>query len=172
MPVSKKYALASIESMYRVFTVPEEPNSTLSQIDEDISRNLFGFLQKNIVAEEKDLAEVEKDFADSVIPEKPTFVSDQAEFLLNKLVSQSVHTASPSFVGHMTSALPYFMIPLSKIMIALNQNLVKTETSKAFTPLERQVLGMIHRLIYDQADFFYKRWMHDADHALGVMCSG
>jgi glutamate decarboxylase len=172
MSDSKKYALASIESMYRVFTVPEEPNSTLSRIDEDISQNLFGFLQKNIVAEEKDLSEVEKDFADSVIPEKPTFVSDQADFLLNKLVSQSVHTASPSFVGHMTSALPYFMIPLSKIMIALNQNLVKTETSKAFTPLERQVLGMIHRLIYDQTDFFYKRWMHDADHALGVMCSG
>jgi len=172
MPESKKLAQASLESMYRVFTVPEAPTSTLSQIDKDISHNLFDFLQKNIVAEEKDLSEVEKDFSDSTIPDKPTFVSDHTDFLLNKLVAQSVHTASPRFVGHMTSALPYFMMPLSKIMIALNQNLVKTETSKAFTPLERQVLGMIHRLVYQKTKSFYSRWMHDADHALGAMCSG
>lgn len=29
-------------------------------------------------------------------------------------------------------------MPLAQIMIALNQNVVKTETSKAFTPLERR----------------------------------
>jgi len=61
----------------------------------------------------------------------------------------------------MTSALPYFMLPLSKIMIALNQNLVKTETSKAFTPLERQVLGMLHHLVYGYEDAWYRQWMHD-----------
>ena len=42
----------------------------------------------------------------------------------------------------MTSALPYFLMPLSKIMIALNQNLVKIETSKAL-PFQRQVLGYV-----------------------------
>jgi len=168
----KKYALASVESMYRVFTVPEAPDSTLSRIDKDVSNNLAGFLQDHIVAVEHDLQGMEKDFSDSKIPEKPIFVSEHTQFLLDKLVAQSVHTASPSFVGHMTSALPYFMLPLSKIMIALNQNLVKTETSKAFTPLERQVLGMLHRLVYRQDDEFYGKWMHDAEHALGSMCSG
>jgi glutamate decarboxylase len=72
----------------------------------------------------------------------------------------------------MTSALPYFLMPLSKIMIALNQNLVKIETSKAFTPLERQVLGMLHRLIYAQPNTFYDQWMHSANHSLGAFCSG
>ncbi|MFA0697522.1 putative pyridoxal-dependent aspartate 1-decarboxylase, partial [Vibrio sp. 10N.222.49.C9] len=72
----------------------------------------------------------------------------------------------------MTSALPYFLMPLSKIMIALNQNLVKIETSKAFTPLERQVLGMLHSLIYAQDDDFYAKWMHSAQHSLGAFCSG
>jgi glutamate decarboxylase len=72
----------------------------------------------------------------------------------------------------MTSALPYFLMPLSKIMIALNQNLVKIETSKAFTPLERQVLGMLHRLIYQRDDNFYAQWMHSANHSLGAFCSG
>lgn len=168
----KKAAQANIESMYRVFTVPEAPESTLGQVDESISRNLAGFLQEHIVAVEKDLSDVEKDFSEPAIPEKPIFVSEHVQFLLSKLVAQSVHTAAPSFIGHMTSALPYFMMPLSKIMIALNQNLVKTETSKAFTPMERQVLGMLHRLIYNQDSAYYKRWMHDPLHALGSMCSG
>ncbi|MDL0431047.1 putative pyridoxal-dependent aspartate 1-decarboxylase [Marinobacter sp. TBZ242] len=172
MTGKKKSAQASVEAMYRVFTVPEAPESTLSRIDQNISRNLAGFLQEHIVAVERDLSEVEKDFSDYAIPEKPIFVSEQAQFLLDKLVANSVHTASPSFIGHMTSALPYFMLPLSKIMIALNQNLVKTETSKAFTPMERQVLGMIHRLVYEQDGAFYRKWMHDPRHALGAMCSG
>ncbi len=172
MTHEKKLAKASLESMYRVFTVPEAPGSTLSKIDKKISRNLAGFLQDHIVALEKDLKEVEKDFSDSRIPDEPIFVSEQTQFLLDKLVAHSVHTASPSFIGHMTSALPYFMLPLSKIMIALNQNLVKTETSKAFTPLERQVLGMMHRLVYDETDAFYEQWMHESNHALGNLCSG
>lgn len=170
--IKKKFAQASIESMYRVFTVPEAPDSTLSSIDKHVSSNLAGFMQDHIVAVEHDLQAMEKDFADSKIPDKPTFVSEHAQFLLDKLVARSVHTSSPSFVGHMTSALPYFMLPLSKIMIALNQNLVKTETSKAFTPLERQVLGMLHRLVYGLDDDFYTSKMHDAEYALGAMCSG
>ncbi|MDR9424562.1 MAG: putative pyridoxal-dependent aspartate 1-decarboxylase [Marinobacter sp.] len=172
MTGKKKSAQASIEAMYRVFTVPEAPDSTLSRIDQNISRNLTGFLQEHIVAVERDLSDIEKNFSDSTIPEKPVFVSEQTQFLLDKLVANSVHTASPAFIGHMTSALPYFMLPLSKIMIALNQNLVKIETSKAFTPLERQVLGMIHRLVYQQDGAFYRKWMHDPSHALGAICSG
>lgn len=172
MTGKKKSAHASIEAMYRVFTVPEAPESTLSRIDQDISHNLAGFLQGHIVALERDLTDVEKDFSDHAIPEKPVFVSEQAQFLLDKLVANSVHTASPAFIGHMTSALPYFMLPLSKIMIALNQNMVKTETSKAFTPMERQVLGMMHGLVYERDEPFYRKWMHNPRYALGAICSG
>ncbi len=172
MIYDQKLASASLESLYRIFTVPEAPDSTLGRIDRNLSRNLTEFLQEHIVAVEKDLEEIEKDFSDPRIPEEPSFVSSHADFLLNKLVSQSVHTASPSFVGHMTTALPYFMLPLSRIMIALNQNLVKTETSKAFTPLERQVVGMIHQLMFQCDEDFYAKWMHDSRHALGAFGSG
>lgn len=165
-------AEVSMENLLRIFTVPEAPGSTLSRLENDISANLAGFLQDNIVAEETDLVKIERDFNDTKIPEDAVYVSEQAQFLLDKVVAQSVHTSSPSFVGHMTSALPYFMIPLSKIMIALNQNLVKTETSKAFTPLERQVLGMLHRLVYAQPTEFYDHWLHDSHRHLGAFCSG
>jgi len=172
MPRSKELAQANLENVYRIFTVPEAPNSTLGRIDQAISKDLMGFLHDHIVAVERDLDEIEKDFSESRIPDTPTFVSDYTEFLKEKLVSQSVHTASPGFIGHMTSALPYFMIPLSRILTALNQNLVKVETSRAFTAMERQVLAMLHRLIYENSDEFYAKWVQNSNYSLGAFCSG
>ena len=165
-------ALANLENLYRIFTVPEAPDSTLGAVDHAIGENVADFLQKHIVALERSLEDIEKDFAAAKIPEDPSFVSTYAEFVKEKLVAQSVHTAAPGFVGHMTSALPYFMLPLSRIMTALNQNLVKVETSKAFTPMERQVLAMLHHLVYRSDDAFYEKWIHDSQHALGAFCSG
>ena len=141
-------------------------------LDRPAPHPLFGFLQEHIVALEREIEEIEADFTVSAIPEEPMFVSDYTEFVKQKLVAQSVHTAAPGFIGHMTSALPYFMLPLSRIMTALNQNLVKVETSKAFTPLERQVLAMLHRLVYRGDEDFYAQWIHDSGNALGAFCSG
>lgn len=172
MKKTREKAQANLENLYRIFTVNEAPDSTLGSIDQAISENVAGFLQEHIVALERQMEEIEVDFAYSQIPENPTFVSEYTEFVKKKLVAQSVHTASPGFVGHMTSAMPYFMLPLSRIMTALNQNLVKVETSKAFTPMERQVLAMLNRLIFNHPDEFYKRWIHDSQSALGAFCSG
>ncbi|MCW8906367.1 MAG: putative pyridoxal-dependent aspartate 1-decarboxylase [Sedimenticola sp.] len=168
----QKHAVANLSNLYRIFTVPESPDSTLGQIDQEISQNLSGFLRDRIVATEQDLAVIEQDFSSPEIPEQPTFVSDYTDFLMDTLVAQSVHTASPGFVGHMASALPSFMLPLSRIMTALNQNLVKIETSKAFTPMERQVLGMLHALVFGNDNAYYQTWMHNRDSALGAFCSG
>ena len=170
--MKKELAKANLENLYRIFTVPEAPDSTLGAIDQAITENVAGFLQEHIVALERSLEDIEKDFSSSRIPEEPTFVSEYTAFVKEKLVAQSVHTAAPGFVGHMTSALPYFMLPLSRIMTALNQNLVKVETSKAFTPMERQVLAMLHRLVYNCADGFYSQWIHQSQYALGAFCSG
>jgi len=172
MTEHKRQATASEDALWRIFTVPEAPDSTLSRIEQQISQNLAGFLRESIVAVEKPLWQIERDFQAYQIPQQPSFVSDYAEDMLQKLVAHSVHTAAPSFIGHMTSALPYFVLPLSKMMVGLNQNLVKIETSKAFTPLERQVLGMMHHLVYNEAEGFYKKWLHSANHSLGAFCSG
>jgi len=172
MPKNREAARANLESLYRIFTVPEAPDSTLGEIDQAISGDVAGFLQTHIVALERSIEEIEDDFRSAAIPEEPTYVSEYTEFVKEKLVAQSVHTAAPGFIGHMTSALPYFMLPLSRIMTALNQNTVKVETSKAFTPLERQVLAMLHRLVYHRDDAFYGQWIHDSRHALGAFCSG
>lgn len=165
-------ARATLETLYRIFTVPEEPDTTLGAIDKAITDDVAGFLQNHIVATERPLEEIEASFSGCAIPEEPTYVSDYTEFVQNNLVAQSVHTAAPGFVGHMTSAFPYFMLPLSRLMTALNQNLVKVETSKAFTPMERQVLAMLHHLIYRCPEDFYPPWIHNSQAALGAFCSG
>ncbi|ABZ77354.1 Pyridoxal-dependent decarboxylase [Shewanella halifaxensis HAW-EB4] len=170
--MTARKATASEEALLRIFTVPEAPESTLSVIEQNISQNLMGFLQESVVAVEKPLSEVELDFQQYQIPSAPQFVSDYADNMMQTLVAHSVHTSAPSFIGHMTSALPYFVLPLSKMMVGLNQNLVKIETSKAFTPLERQVLGMMHHLVYSENEAFYQSWMHSANVSLGAFCSG
>lgn len=167
-----KKAEANLETMRKVFTLPEGESSTLARLDREISENLLGFLSQRIVTGDIAPANLEQDFMETVIPDDPVWVAEQTEFLLNKVVAQSVHTWSPRFIGHMTSALPYFMLPLAKIMIALNQNVVKIETSKVFTPLERQVIGMLHRLVYGRDDAFYQDWTQSSTHSLGVFCSG
>lgn len=50
------------------------------------------------------------------------------------------------FIGHITSALPTFLPPIAKLMVALSQNLVKLDTSDVFTPMGRQVIAMMHKL--------------------------
>jgi putative pyridoxal-dependent aspartate 1-decarboxylase len=162
----------SEEALLRIFTVPEAPDSTLSVIEKGISQNLMGFLQESVAGVEKPLSEIELDFQQHEIPTAPQFVSDYADEMMRTLVAHSVHTSAPTFIGHMTSALPYFVLPLSKMMVGLNQNLVKIETSNAFTPLERQVLGMMHHLVYAEDADFYQNWMHSANVSLGAFCSG
>ncbi|GAC16640.1 pyridoxal-dependent aspartate 1-decarboxylase PanP [Aliiglaciecola lipolytica] len=165
-------ATASLEHLFRVFTKPEGKDSKLAQIEEHLSDNLSDFLSQHVVTKAKSLEEIEQNFQDYKVPESPEFVTKHAEVLLEKVVSHSVNTYAPTFIGHMTSALPYFHLPLAKLLVGLNQNLVKIETSKAFTPLERQVIGMLHELVYSQSEDFYKSHLHSAKQSLGAFCSG
>jgi glutamate decarboxylase len=165
-------AEVSLDHLFRVFTKPEHTDSTLAKIERHLSDNISDFLSQHVVTKKTSLEEIEKDFFSAAVPDSPEFVSEHAESLLNKLVAHSVNTYAPTFIGHMTSALPYFHLTLAKLLVGLNQNLVKIETSKAFTPLERQTLGMMHNLIYQRDDKFYEDYLHSANHSLGSFCSG
>lgn len=165
-------AEASLEHLFRVFTMPEHKDSTLARIEQHLSDNLSDFLSRHVVTKQTSLETIEQDFSSASMPQRPEFVSEFADKLLDTLVANSVNTYAPTFIGHMTSALPYFHLSLAKLLVGLNQNLVKIETSKAFTPLERQVLGMMHNLVYGQDEAFYQQYLHSAEHALGAFCSG
>ena len=70
MAANKRTAQATQESLHRIFTIPEAPDSTLGRIEREISQNLYGFLGNHIAATEKALSEIEQDFASSKIPEQ------------------------------------------------------------------------------------------------------
>lgn len=165
-------SLVSLKQLFRVFAQPESEDSTLTQIERNLSDNVLDFLSQHVVAQPKSLEDIETYFSAIGVPESPEYVSDFATHLLNDAVANSVNTYSPRFIGHMTSALPYFHLSLAKLLVGLNQNPVKIETSKAFTPVERQVIGMLHHLVFAQSDDFYAAHMHSAHHALGAFCSG
>lgn len=170
--LTHREATASLERLRHIFSMPLAGNAALLKIEAEISTNLLEFLRNKIVADRIEPRELEDFFRDFRIPDAPMFVSEQAEYLLQTAVRHAVNTAAPKFIGHMTSSLPSFMLPLTKIMTALNQNMVKTETSKSFTPLERQVIAMLHHLIYRCPTQFYQATLHDSSTALGAFCSG
>ncbi|MBD2677478.1 MULTISPECIES: pyridoxal-dependent aspartate 1-decarboxylase PanP [Nostoc] len=111
-------------------------------------------------------------FADSQVPTNPADFDSYLEYLASNVINHSIHTSSPRFIGHMTSALPCFVRPLAKLMTAMNQNVVKIETAKAFSPYERQALAMIHRLIYNFSDEFYSEHVQNSQSTLGILVSG
>ncbi len=168
----KRQAIASPEFLDRIFDIPTSKDDALSKLEKKLSENLDEFLTESKVAGEIPLAELTKKYADHRIPESPSFVSEQVDFLLKDVIPYCVHTGSPKFVGHMTSAIPYFLQSLSKCMVALHQNVVKIETSRALTFLERQTTAMLHHLIYHRSTAFYNQHTHHRQSTLGLLCSG
>ncbi len=114
----------------------------------------------------------EAQFTSVDLPEDPTAPQAHADHLLHDVFRHVMPVASPAFVGHMTSSLPSFMPSLAKIVAALNQNVVKLETSGALTGLERQVIGMLHKLVFSRDGGFYAQWLHNPEHSLGAFCAG
>ncbi|HJP90454.1 MAG TPA: pyridoxal-dependent decarboxylase [Pyrinomonadaceae bacterium] len=111
-------------------------------------------------------------FNNSEIPEGTMDFASYIEYVNEHVVPHSIHTSSPRFIGHMTSALPKFVSSLEMLTTAMNQNLVKVETSKAMTLYERQALAMMHRLVYDFSDAFYAEHVQRGDSTLGIVVSG
>eukprot|EP00756_Hemistasia_phaeocysticola_P029222 Hpha_TRINITY_DN16217_c3_g11::TRINITY_DN16217_c3_g11_i1::g.12604::m.12604/K01580/E4.1.1.15, gadB, gadA, GAD; glutamate decarboxylase len=111
-------------------------------------------------------------FQRSEMAEAPSDVGEYMDSLVQGVVRDSVHCSAPKMIGHMTSSLPYFLRPLSKLVTTLNQNTVKTETAKTVTFLEREALAMVHRILYRRDSAFYRKYVQDSDSILGLFTSG
>lgn len=111
-------------------------------------------------------------FCDTQVPCGGVDLGAYLEFLEREVVQHASRVASPRFIGHMTSALPYFVQPLARLVAALNQNVVKLETAASLTPYERQALAIMHRLAYGLGDGFYDAHVQDGDSTLGIVTSG
>lgn len=164
------------QQMLRLFIQPdnEADRTKLVGYMEQILFGLQDFLHQHVgVTEEIGLRELAQCYTDTRIclePEKklPEVISD----IIDRIAPQAVNVASPYFIGHMTSAIPFFMVLFKAIVAALNQNVVKLETSKVVSIVERQVIAKIHRLVYGFDDAFYQEHVQSTDTSLGAFTEG
>ncbi|MBW2333811.1 MAG: aminotransferase class V-fold PLP-dependent enzyme [Deltaproteobacteria bacterium] len=118
------------------------------------------------------LPELAQIFDQISTPEDPQLIRDVLQEIKDKVTVHSVKVGSPHYVGHMTSAIPYFMILLEIIIAALNQNQVKIETAKASSFVERELIAWMHRIIFNRDDTFYRKHIQNPRIALGNVTSG
>lgn len=116
----------------------------------------------------EDLAKI---FNNIEMPPHPKLIRDVLDEIKNNIVKHSVKVANPYYIGHMTSAIPYFMILLEMIAVSLNQNQVKIESAKASSFVEREFLCWIHKLIYSNSDDYYRKNIQNPRITLGNITS-
>jgi putative pyridoxal-dependent aspartate 1-decarboxylase len=158
--------------VFRLFSM-----SGHTAVDElDLDRRILNLASDAVKSEGLPLkhgfASLSDSFNESQIPPDASDIHRYLDYLAEQVIPHSVNVSSPRSLPHMTSALPYFMKFLAKLMTSLNQNMVKAESSKAFTPFERQAIAMLHRLVYKFPDDFYSRYTQHRDRTLGIILSG
>jgi glutamate decarboxylase len=169
--IPRKELVADRHSLMRTFIQPENTaaRDTLVKYMEQILFGLHDFLNRHVgITEELSLKELSEKYKDTLISENPEkMLADVITDLIEEIAPHAVNVASPYFVGHMTSAIPFFMVHLKTIVAALNQNVVKLETSKVVSVIEKQVLAKIHKIIYGESDAFYDEHVQNTQTSLG-----
>ncbi|WP_299982639.1 pyridoxal-dependent aspartate 1-decarboxylase PanP [Desulfobacula sp.] len=168
--------VADWDTLHRVFIRPEDESSrkTLVKYMEQILFGLHDFLNKHVgVTEEISLIKLAEDYTDTKINKHPQKkLADVIKDIIYEIAPRAVNVASPYFIGHMTSAIPFFMVHLKAITAALNQNVIKLETSKVLSILEKQILAKMHRMIFNFDDHFYFEHVQNTETSLGVFTTG
>jgi putative pyridoxal-dependent aspartate 1-decarboxylase len=140
----------------------------------DVGVSLFGHpgeqIPERITVGGVTLDQLKGRFSDLETPTRPVTVAEYLGWLDSEVLPYTVNVASKKFIGHMTSALPDFMGELSALVAQLNQNMVKIETSKALTLLERQLLATLHREFFGDAG--QREHAQDPNHVFGLVVSG
>ncbi len=111
-------------------------------------------------------------FTDTAIPHAPLATKEYFQRLDEQVIPNLVDVSQASYIGHMTSKLPNFAPAIAELITGLNQNLVKIETSKAMTFIERQALAAMHRLFFGGDKSDYDSSTQDPMQVFGVLVSG
>jgi glutamate decarboxylase len=162
-----KLIRSDIEQLRKLFIMPDSPDKFLEFGNELLDLIHQFFAELGGIHSAISLPELEKIFSDISIPKNPQLLKNVLLEIKNNIISHSVKVANPYYIGHMTSAIPYFMILLEMIIAALNQNQVKIESAKASTFVERELIAWMHRLVYNKKKSFYKTNIQNREVSLG-----
>lgn len=160
---------ADVEHLFKLFIMPESPDKFIEFGTELLDLIHSFFQERGGIHSAISLPDLSKLYSDVNIPQEPELLKEVLVEVKKKLIAHSVKVGNPYYIGHMTSAVPYFMILLEMIIAALNQNQVKIESAKASTFLEREFVSWIHRLVYNKEPKFYKANIQNRSIALGTV---
>lgn len=118
------------------------------------------------------LEELKEKFSQVELPESPKEFEAYFQQLQQDLFPYMINVSSKKYIGHMTSALPNFIPEFSRFISQANQNVVKVETSKSLTLMERQVMAMLHKLFFNYENDYYRDRVQDPHNMFGIVTSG
>jgi len=163
---------SSLDYLRKLFIMPDSPDKFM-EFGHAVLEMIHEFFQeKKGLHKRITLPELAQIFDQISTPEEPHLIKDVLQEIKDKVTVHSVKVGSPHYIGHMTSAIPYFMILLEIIIAALNQNQVKIETAKASSFVERELISWMHRIIFNRDDKFYRKNIQNPRIALGNVTSG
>lgn len=162
---------SNLEYLRKLFIMPESPDKFI-EFGHDLLEMIHDFFQeKGGIHSAITLPELSEIFDQTAVPDSPKLIKDVLTEIKGKVVEHSVKVGNPYYIGHMTSAIPYFMILLEMIIAALNQNQVKIETAKASSFVERELVAWLHRLIFNKGSRYYEKNIQNHRVALGNITS-
>jgi len=166
-----KIVKANLEYLRKLFIMPDSPDKFVEFGQELLEMIHDFFKEKGGIHSSITLPDLSRIFDQTDLPESPHLIKDVLSEIKTKVIAHSVKVGSPYYIGHMTSAIPYFMILLEMIIAALNQNQVKIETAKASSFVERELVAWFHRLVFGRNESFYQRHIQNPRVALGNVTS-
>jgi putative pyridoxal-dependent aspartate 1-decarboxylase len=163
---------SSLDYLRKLFIMPDSTDKFM-EFGHAVLEMIHEFFQeKKGLHKRITLPELAQIFDQISTPDDPNLIKDVLQEIKEKVTVHSVKVGSPHYIGHMTSAIPYFMILLEIIIAALNQNQVKIETAKASSFVERELIAWMHRIIFNRDDTFYRKHIQNPKIALGNVTSG
>jgi glutamate decarboxylase len=167
-----KKVKSTLDYLRKLFIMPDSPDKFIEFGHELLELIHEFFQEKGGIHTSATLPELSMIFNETNIPESPMLIKDVMSEIKSKIIKHSVKVGNPYYIGHMTSAIPYFMILIEMIIAALNQNQVKIETARASSFVERELIAWLHNLIFDKKSSFYEKNVHNHHIALGNVTSG
>ena len=162
---------ANLEYLKKLFIMPDSPDKFIEFGHELLEMIHDFFKEKGGIHSSITLPELSRIFDQNSIPTSPHLIKDVLSEIKEKVTAHSVKVGNPYYIGHMTSAIPYFMILLEMIIAALNQNQVKIETAKASSFVERELVAWFHGLIFNKTEKFYQKNIQNPRVAFGNVTS-
>ncbi|MBN1903749.1 MAG: aminotransferase class V-fold PLP-dependent enzyme [Deltaproteobacteria bacterium] len=161
----------NIDYLKKLFIMPESPDKFV-EFGHELLELIHDFFQeKGGIHSSATLPDLSNIFSETSIPDSPLLIKDVLSEIKLKVIDHSVKVGNPYYIGHMTSAVPYFMILLEMIIAALNQNQVKIETARASSFVERELVAWVHNLIFNKKPNFYEKNIHNPKVSLGNVTS-